>query len=103
MEELPTRNGKHCKRAVQASRSLKQKARLRKESGLCFATRRIIVILDLKLDSRSIYLGFLAGFCLLGFRGTTSRDTITSFVGLRSRFVFGFFMPISWQSRRDLR
>jgi len=35
MEELPTRNGKHCKRAVQASRSLKQKARLRKKSNHC--------------------------------------------------------------------
>ena len=37
---------------------------------------------------------FLAGFCLLGLRGTTSRDTMTSLEGLRSRFVFGFVFAL---------
>jgi len=33
---------KHCKRAVEASRSLRQKARIRKESGLCFDHETIL-------------------------------------------------------------
>ena len=40
---------------------------------------------------RSLYVDFLAGFCLLGFRGTTSRDTMTSLEGfLTRRFCFRF-------------
>jgi len=38
-------------------------------------------------------LDFLAGFCLLGFRGTASRDTMTSVEGVRFRFAVGFFLP----------
>jgi hypothetical protein len=56
----------------------------------------------------AIYLDFLAGFCLLGFRGTTARATMTRLLGFLTRrfcfrFAFGFAMPISCQSRMAFR
>jgi hypothetical protein len=53
-------------------------------------------------------LDFLAGFCLLGFRGTTARDSMTSLEGFLTRrfcfrFACGFVMPPSCQSRLAFR
>ena len=53
-------------------------------------------------------LDFLAGFCLLGFRGTASRDTMTSLEGFLTRrfflgFACGFVMPPSCQSHITFR
>jgi len=47
----------------------------------------------------SIYLDVLEGFCLLGFRGTTARDTMTRSVGFLPgsfcvRFAFGSGMSL---------
>lgn len=38
-------------------------------------------------------LDFLAGFCLLGFRGTAARALMTSLEGVRFRFAVGFVLP----------
>lgn len=56
---------------------------------------------------RSI-LDFLAGFCLLGFRGTTARDSITRLEGFLTRrfcfrFAFDFLMLPSCQRSMAFR
>ena len=38
-------------------------------------------------------LDLLAGFCLLGFRGTAARALMTSLEGLRFRFAVGSVLP----------
>ena len=84
------------------------KARLRKGSGLCFASTGSEVVLDLKAAAskplylplwawrqagRSRYLDFLGGFCLAGFRGTVARAFMTSLEGLRFRSAVGSVLP----------
>jgi hypothetical protein len=47
---------------------------------------------DLGSSGRSVYLDFLAGFCLLDFRGTTALATNPRASALVLRLAFGFLL-----------